>query len=192
MLPVEVERAPLPTLVIRQGGQAWTRPFTAVFEPGAGAAAQVVGVDQVDDGRALALRVHTSGYGRQTIISGDGDDARFNRDGQRLQGRYAIVAERDDHLQYLFLGYGRELSALGYALSARSDGASAALWQANGNWSYSASRALRLQVPAADWPARLEFTLDGRPVRIQGQPGSAQGKRVLVYDMPAMGATSIR
>jgi hypothetical protein len=192
MLPVEVERAPLPTLVIRQGGQAWTRPFTAVFEPGAGVPAQVVGVDQVDDGRALALRVHTSGYGRQTIISGDGDDARFNRDGQRLQGRYAIVAERDEHLQYLFLGYGRELSALGYALSARSDGASAALWQANGNWSYSASRALRLQVPAADWPARLEFTLDGRPVRIQGQPGSAQGKRVLVYDMPAMGATSIR
>jgi hypothetical protein len=192
MLPSGVEHAPLPTLVIRQHGQAWTRPFTAVFEPTADTAPQVLGVDQFEDGRALALRISTADHGRQTIISGDGDDVRFEHDGQRLQGRYGIVAERGAQLQYLFLGHGRKLAALGYALSAGGDGASAALWQADGRWLYSASRPLRLQVPAADWPANLEFTTEGRRVRIAGRMDTVDGRRVLMFDMPAMAAEPIR
>jgi hypothetical protein len=192
ILPRDVERAPLPTLVIRQHGEAWARPFTAVFEPGADTAPQVQDVEQVDDGRALALRVRTAGHGRQTIISGDGDDARFDRDGQRLQGRYGIVAEREGRLHYLFLGHGRELAALGYALSAAADGAAAALWQENGRWRYSASRPLHLQVPAADWPANLAFTLGGRQVQVAGRLRTVDGRRVLTFDMPAMAAAPIR
>jgi hypothetical protein len=192
MLPREIERAPLPTLVIRQRGEAWTRPFTAVFEPSADTAPLVAGVEQVIDRRALALRVRTAAHGNQTILSGDRDDALYRRDGQRLQGRYGIIAERDGRLQYLFLGHGRELAALGYALSSGSDGAAAALWQENGRWSYTGSQALRLQVPAADWPTVLEFRAGSRLVRLTGRPHTVDGKRVLTFDMPAMAAAPIR
>jgi hypothetical protein len=192
MLPREIEQARMPTLVIRQRGEAWTHPFTAVFEPSAEAAPQVLGVEQLGDGRALALRVRTAGHGRQTIMSGDDDDALFERDGMRLHGRYAIVSERADGPDYLFLGSGRELAALGYALSAQAGKASAALWREHRQWLYTASRPLRLQVPAADWPASLAFTVDGRPVRIAGRPGRVRGQRVLTFEMPAMAATALR
>jgi len=191
MLPRDVEQAPLPTLVIRQAGEAWLRPFTAVFEPGDGGPAQVRGVEQVSDGRALALRVRTADGGRQTIFSGAAADAVFQRDGQRLHGRYGIAAERDGQLLYLFLGQGREIASSGYALAAAGDGA-AALWRQDGRWLFSADRPVRLQVPAADWPAQLAVTVDGRTTRIAGRRRQVDGRTVLDYALPAMGAATIR
>jgi hypothetical protein len=191
MLPREVEQAPLPTLVIRQAGEAWTRPFTAVFEPGDGGPAHVLEVEQLGDGRALALRVRTADGGRQTIFSGDANDAVFSRDGQRLRGRYGIAAERGGQLQYLFLGHGREIASAGYVLSAKDD-AAAAVWQQDGRWLFTASRPVRLQVPAADWPARLEITTGGRTTRIAARRRVVDGKPVLDYALPAMAAAPIR
>jgi hypothetical protein len=191
MLPRAIEQAPLPTLVIRQDGEAWTRPFTAVFEPGDGGAAHVLAVEQVGDGHALALRVRTVDGGRQTILSGDADDAVFERDGQRLRGRYGIAAERDGRLEYLFLGRGRDIASSGYALSAQDD-AAAALWRQDGRWLFTASRPVRLQVPAADWPAHLEITVGGRTSVVPARRRVAGGTPVLEYDLPALPATPIR
>jgi hypothetical protein len=192
MLPPEIERAPLPTLVIRQSGEAWTHPFTAVFEPTAGNAAQVLGVDEIDVEGALALRVRTSGGGRQTIVSGEDDGARFERDGQRLLGRYGIVAERNGQLDYLFLGHGRELAALGYSLSSAIEGTAAALWQEGGRWMFTASRPVRLQVPAVGWPKTLAFTDGTRQVRVAARAATVDGRPALLFDLPAMPAGAIR
>jgi len=192
MLPADVERAPLPTLVIRQNGEAWKHPFTAVFEPTAGNAAQVLGVDEVDAGDALALRVRSAGGARQTIVSGEEDDTRFERDGQRLRGRYGIIAERNGQLDYLFLGHGRELAALGYGLAASGDGTAAALWQEGGRWMFTASRPVRLQVPADGWPKTLSFSDGARQVRIAARAVTIDGRRMLSFDLPAMPAAAIR
>ncbi|WP_198120048.1 heparinase II/III domain-containing protein [Massilia rhizosphaerae] len=192
MLPRDVERSPLPTLVIRQHGEAWARPFTAVFEPGDGGPARVLGVEQVGDGRALALRVRTKDGGRQTIMSGDADDAVFARDGQRLRGRYGIAAERDGALLYLFLGHGREIASSGFALAADADDVAAALWHQDGRWLFSASRPVRLQVPAAGWPDRLQVTAGGRALRVAARRRTVDGTPVLEYALPAMAAAPLR
>jgi hypothetical protein len=191
MLPRAIEQAPLPTLVIRQDGEAWTHPFTAVFEPSDGGAAHVLGVEQVGDGRALALRVRTADGGRQTIFSGDADDAVFERDGQRLRGRYGIAAERGGRLEYLFLGRGRAIASSGYALSAQDD-AAAALWRQDGRWLFTASRPVRLQVPAADWPAQLRIAVGGRTIVVPARRRAAGGTPVLEYALPALAAAPIR
>jgi hypothetical protein len=192
MLPREIERAPLPTLVIRQKGEAWAHPFTAVYEPNGGTAPQVLNVEQVDQGHALALKVDTAGNRRQTIVSGDGDDASYRNGGIGLKGRYAIVSEEKGQLDYLFLGDGRELAALGYAVSTAANGSSVAIWRAGSHWQYSANQPARLRVPASEWPARLDFTLDGKASKITGQARTVDGRRVVEFDLPAMGATTIR
>ncbi|WP_229262005.1 heparinase II/III domain-containing protein [Duganella guangzhouensis] len=192
MLPSEIERAPLPTLVIRQRGEAWTHPFTAIFEPAENGASLVREVEQIDDGHALALRVSTAGERRQTIISGDAADAQYQRDGVQLRGRYAIVAERGGQLDYLFLGRGSTLSASGYALSADSGDTAAALWRDDGRWMYTSDRPIQLQVPAADWPSTLSLTVDGREIRLAGQARSVDGKAAWLFQLPASPATTLR
>jgi hypothetical protein len=47
-------------------------------------------------------------------------------------------------------------------------------------------------VPAADWPARLDITVDGRTTRIAARRRVVDGKPVLDYALPALAATPIR
>ncbi|MDB5950221.1 MAG: hypothetical protein JWR65_2076 [Massilia sp.] len=76
VLPAGLDKLPLPTLVIRQTGEAWARPFTAVFEAVKGnMAASVLGVEEIVPravaGNALGLRVTTALGRHQTIMSTD-------------------------------------------------------------------------------------------------------------------------
>jgi len=191
MLPEGVDTMPLQTLVIRQLGEAWSHPFTAVFEAASdGATGAVQNVEEIippqAKGQAVALRVTAKGGERQTIISSDG--AVYVHGGQRLVGRYGIAAEKNGVLDYLFLGHGREISAQGYAIAARNGGASAALWQAQGQWHYTASHPATLRVPAA-WPAELTLP-DGR--RVRARSATMDGKQVRVFELPAMAAGRLR
>ncbi|SFU56285.1 heparinase II/III domain-containing protein [Pseudoduganella namucuonensis] len=199
MLPAGVDKLPMQTLVVRQSGEAWTRPFTAVFEAmGNGTPDSVLKVEEIipegGAGRAAGLRVTATGERRQTIMSNDGDGVTFAHGGQRLVGRYGIAAERGGELDYLFLGHGREVAGLGYAIAAagEGDGASAALWRSQGRWLYTASRPARLRVPAAAWPAGITLRGGGGIVRISGRAAVVGGRRVRIFDMPAMAATTIR
>jgi hypothetical protein len=66
------------------------------------------------------------------------------------------------------------------------------LWRQDGRWLFSADRPVRLQVPAADWPAQLAVTVDERTIRITGRRRQVDGRNVLEYALPAMGAATIR
>ena len=200
MLPAGVDKLPLQTLVVRQSGEAWSRPFTAVFEAvGNDTAGSVLSVEELipqgSAGHSAGLRVTATGARRQTIMSNDGDGIVFTYGQQRLLGRYGIVAEQGGALDYLFLGHGREVAGLGYAIAAGSGGASAALWRSQGRWLYTASHPARLRVPAGEWPAELTLRgaeADGAVIRIRGRAAVVDGRQVRIFDMPAMPATSIR
>lgn len=184
MLPSGMDRQPLQTVVIRQRGEAWTHPFTAILEASEGnESGHVLGVEEIDGGaHSVGLRVSTAGGGRQTILSSDGDDGHFAPAGLQLSGRYGIVAERNGKLDYLFLGSGRSLGGLGYRITFARQTGHAALWQQDGHWYYAASQPARLEVPAAEWPVQPAI---GKAVRLRG--GAAR-----TYDMPATGAVLLR
>lgn len=197
MLPEGLDRMPLQTLVVRHAGPAWQHPFTAVLEAeSTEAPASVLAVEEVlpreANGHAVGLRVSTAGNGRQTIMSTDGAAAVYAHAGQRLVGRYGIVAERDGVLEYLFLGQGSEVAGQGYAIASDSADASAAVWRERGTWFYTGSRAARLRVPADAWPRDIVLNTDGRKVRLRSRLATAGGKPVRIFDMPPLAATPIR
>lgn len=193
MLPAGLDKARMPTLVVRQGGQAWTRPFGVVFDPVRGDAAPLVeGVEELaPSDHAYGLRVTAAGDRRQTIMSTDRAAGLFQHGGTLLQGRYGIAAERAGELEYLFLGHGREVSAHGFSIRAKMDGASAALWRDGAKWFYTGSAAAQLHVPA-DWPAGITILVNGKPVRLKARPEGAAGRQRRVFDMPAMAAGPVR
>jgi hypothetical protein len=196
LLPAALDKLPLPTLVIRQTGEAWTRPFTAVFEAVKGSMpASVLGVQEIvpkaASGHALGLRVTTAGGRRQTIMSSDGPKGVFADAGLLLDGRYGIVAELQDGLDYLFLGSGREVAGKGYAIRTAQYDSSAALWQANGHWFFTGSHAATLRVPAASWSGALEVRIGARATKVRGRLISTHGQSVWEFALPAMAAAPI-
>ncbi len=192
-LPSGIDKLPLQTLVVRQTGEAWSQPFTAVFEAVKNdGSAGVLAVDELKGGgHATGLRVINSGGG-QTIMSGDSDSAAFVDGDRRLVGRYGIAADRGGALHYLFLGHGSEVAGHGYAISSVKAGAAAALWREQGQWRYTASGPVRLRVPAGDWPGELSFVADGRTVKIKARSATFAGRAVRVFELPASAATLIR
>lgn len=198
LLPAGIDTLPLPTLVIRQTGEAWSHPFTAVFEALKDQApASVLNVEEIiPQAGALGLCVTTVGGRRQTILSNDAAGGRYASAGLGLTGRYGIVAERAGGaaagLDFLFLGSGREISGKGYAIRAAAADASAALWQAGGHWYYSASQAATLRVPAAGWAGVLTLQTGGKASSITGRVIKVDGRAVREFAMPAMAAAQIR
>jgi hypothetical protein len=194
MLPGGIDKLPLQTLVIRQAGEAWSDPFTAIFEanddkaPGA-----VLGVEKLATAAGgAALRVSTAGERRQTIVSHDSEGGKFAQGGVRVTGRYGIVAERAGELDFLFLGQGAEIAGHGYAIIGSEPLSAAALWQADGQWMYAGDRATRLCVPATLWPREISVRIGATMLRIPARRETIGGKAMLVYDMPSLAATRIR
>lgn len=113
-----------PTLVVRQQGSAWERPFLAVYEPfqgrGGYAVTSVERLTGTDEGNFTALRVTEATTGQRQLIFESGQPAReFSVGDARFKGRYGVAAfGKDESLRYLYLGKGSSLAWKGFAISA--------------------------------------------------------------------------
>ena len=122
--PPPYDKAPTPVLVVRQTGEAWTRPFAAIYEPSAGAGA-------VRAVTALASRGQFSGFKivsqladrtltQLVLVSASADGEFSDSDlGLTFRGRYAVVSfDERERLISLYLGEGTSLRFRGHELSA--------------------------------------------------------------------------
>jgi hypothetical protein len=132
--PAPYDKSPAPILVIRQRGEAWTRPFAVIYEPSSSATANSVrSVMALRDGDAFAgFKIVSEVAGRRltqlVLIPPDAErefaDAAH---GVAFRGRYAVVTlGADATVSHLYLGEGRALSAGGIRLAATADRAVAA------------------------------------------------------------------
>ncbi|WP_306392202.1 heparinase II/III domain-containing protein [Telluria beijingensis] len=196
MLPDGIDKLSSKVLVVRQAGEAWSHPFSAVIEAVRDAAPpQVLAVEEIMPGReaehAYGLRVTAAGGRVQTVMSNDRADGIYDHGGKRLAGRYGIVAERDGQLDYLFLGHGTAIAGQDHALAAAGGAVSAALWRSDGKWRYSGSGPVQLRVPARGWPASLSLRTKEGVVRVAARALREAGRDYKVFVMPATGAAAL-
>jgi len=118
---------PTPTIICRQEGEAWTRPFVAVYEPSkAVGPANVAGVEWIDKsqpGSFTALKV-TNGKGSSQMIFQDVTGEKAQRGSAwSFQGHYGVVGlSSKGEVGYLYLGEGSTITYQGYSLVAMSAG----------------------------------------------------------------------
>ena len=163
-LPAEFMEMPMPTVLVRQSGEAWRRPFVAVYEPYLGAdgpaiarvrAAQVEGdssglaacvVEGLarDRGKDSALKV--------LLAQDDQPTAVHSFEGCDFRGGFGAITMRDGAISEIYLGLGQTLGDK-RVLVAAADGAasvSASLIRQPEGWLYSSTAAIK---------AGLEFAI---------------------------------
>jgi hypothetical protein len=121
-LPAGIAELPMPTIVARQTGEAWKRPFVTVFEPAVASHRSIKSITSI--GSDGIIVENTSGS-RQTIFY--------------TNGTYSVISETKGELQYLFLGNGRTISKAGYQITAKEGNVTAALCKKNNEWFFTSS-----------------------------------------------------
>lgn len=167
-MPYNIKEQPTLTFVARQKGEAWTRPFVALFEP---SSVQMPGsIRSVDfpavesDGAesAVGIRV-THKKGRvDRILSTDNPASLCTMEGMKAKAAYALwvgPAEQDGCI--LFLGSGTWLEVPGVRVEA-AELCDVLLERRNGKWYYSASKPCLAQLDGHEF--RLEAAMEPRPV----------------------------
>lgn len=109
-VPAAIGALPLHTMVLRQAGEAWNRPFVAVYEPvqtATGAAirqVRMLALAKAPEG-AVAVRVEQDGGRQQTILSAANEKDVVEAGELACQGSYG-VADVGPHEESLLLGHG--------------------------------------------------------------------------------------
>ncbi|WP_066630764.1 hypothetical protein [Labilibacter marinus] len=116
-------------LAIRQQGEAWNRPFVAVFEPSVGSSSSVQSIEPLKDGDKIVGAKVVSKVGiaviTDYIISQDNTDEIYINKKLKLKfkGRFAIVRTKDNNEKTtisLYIGEGKELNYKGNKVIASS------------------------------------------------------------------------
>lgn len=122
-MPYDIKAQPTLTYVARQSGEAWKRPFAAVFEPrGAVNGGSIASVSYPEaeadrEGSHLAVNVRHKDGREDVILSSDNARARVKACGVEMKGEYAVAGK-----DFWLLSSGTELKAPGVSITLRKPG----------------------------------------------------------------------
>lgn len=116
----------VPTLLVRQEGEAWKRPFAAVFEPyGKGAQSTIKRVRRMqgvpDSGSTVAIAIeHNEQLDNQVdyVLNSTDENATTDAEDVRFQGIFGVVQTGSVGFKGMYLGSGKSLSYRGHSLKA--------------------------------------------------------------------------
>lgn len=189
IVPQDIGNLPLHTLVVRQTGEAWNRPFVSIVEPSSTdhlptvAAVHMVPI-ALSPADAVALRVDCKDGSRQIILSTTSEEQVLRAEDTAFEGTYAVIG-RSANSESLFLGNGVWISSRDLKLELNGEPGSAFVRMSGARLSLELTRPGKLTVPAAGGATMLRLgarLLAGKSVR-------KGGTRLLVFVLPAMPLT---
>ncbi|MFI3282414.1 MAG: hypothetical protein SNG10_02655, partial [Rikenellaceae bacterium] len=186
----EIESAPIPALIVRQNGEAWRRPFVAIYEPYTTSEGKTIErVDYIEsaDDDFVGIEVCSNGGVREYILNTTQADKRLSlKDvGAEFQAVYGVVSTREDKLSYLFMGSGQLLSYGGYSISSQYGAAAVTAlveWTDEGI-KVKSDGVVELSIPKGELSTTLSYTDNaGKPQTIQGVTEGSS----IVYTLPLL------
>lgn len=189
MIPDSIAALPMPTLVVRQSGNAWNKPFVAVFEPSTAQAPK--SIQQINSFMSETLQpdfvgliVESKGDIKDHIFSSS-HPALVNEQDIRFSGTLGIVRTLKDQPSFLFLGNGTLISKAGYSLKAETI-TSAAINIGTGECMFTSDQPITLLMPdtfpkGREVHARLQRN---NREKITGKRMLQNGKKVVSFNLP--------
>jgi hypothetical protein len=109
-----------PTLVVKQQGEAWTRPFVAVYEPYSGNGDQIQSVEIISSDEALpasVVRVTNKDSVVQLVFQSGEDNQLISKGNWQFKGTFAVVQLKKGMVEELYLGSGSSIRYGDYSIS---------------------------------------------------------------------------
>ncbi|HVM61323.1 MAG TPA: serine hydrolase [Verrucomicrobiae bacterium] len=175
----KLDELPMPTLIVRQQGDAWRRPFVVVFEPcmesdGASVRSVRGGETRAGDEELAACVVEwrCSETGQKSacraLLMQDDDPTRERQvEGCTFQGVFGAVISRDGIPSELYLGHGRSIGTAMVSATSAGDGpVSLSLVHDAEGWRCTANAPVKVNV-TANGKTKTSVVPAGRDVRVR-------------------------
>lgn len=138
-VPTELQSLLVPTLIVRQRGPAWDKPFVAVFEPihlDEGPTIKSIRRLEVSDatGDFVGIGVESRDGLNQFILNSTDNSEVKTSEGIGFSGTYGVVSEDGDGIVSVYLGKGQALMKDGYGIYGKGSEVSASLERVDGQW----------------------------------------------------------
>jgi hypothetical protein len=192
MIPKDIADLPLPTIVARQSGEAWTRPFVAVYEPSASNAPPSIAsirsfspADAPEDYVGIAVEGRVGD--KQWIFSQNGTSHRVSYQSMKVDGAFAVIGEIKGATEYLFLGAGKKVAERGLSITAKTDHATAALSKRGDAWYFTSDEPVTVTFPRSEIHNKTSLHLigDKRQVSFWGKEEMVGKVRAVAFELPA-------
>ncbi|WP_162628059.1 heparinase II/III domain-containing protein [Arcticibacterium luteifluviistationis] len=186
VIPDEIVKDPLLTTVVRQYGEAWTKPFIAVYEPSTETEpATISNVEYFKSGNSensfVGLKIESLDNRTDYVFSSD-IHAVYKHDGISFEGTYALATTENDATT-LFLGAGKSISKEGYSIEVLGKKSGSAALVLGSEMMLSCDEAILLTIP--------DFLQEGKPVLnigmkpLNGSRAIIDGKAYISFKVPA-------
>ncbi len=144
-VPRELQQLPVPTLIVRQEGEAWSRPFVAVYEPyyqaDGGALKKIRTLEPRNPaGNFVGIAVQTKEDGTQYIFNHTDDSAKVLVQDMIFLGNYGIISVGKQGIESFYLGRGRALIKDGMGIDGQGEVVRASLEKVDDKWFYSSDQ----------------------------------------------------
>ncbi len=186
----EIESAPIPAMIVRQNGEAWNRPFVAIYEPYTEKEGKTIeSVDYIDSSNSdfVGIEVKSKSGAKEYILNcTDASNVMAIKDiDVEFQAAYCVVSQKSDKLSYLFMGNGQQLSYAGYVIESATPNATVLVEWVDGGIKVKSDAAVTLRMPYAKkgGVSQLSYTdCDGEKKSISG---AVKGKTI-TYSLPVL------
>ncbi|KAA6324596.1 hypothetical protein EZS27_026093 [termite gut metagenome] len=173
---------PLPTLIVKQKGEAWARPFVAVYHPYTSkegtAVKSVAYFGNTKD--FVGIAIQSTNKTDYVFNSSSGESVVSYRDMQ-FKGVYAVVGETGGRLNTLFLGEGETIERGDWSIRTKALGTQVSLNRTGEIFELVTSGAIQLKMPLSAGKQPVVSTLAHPDEKIQG---TVQADRFFFIELP--------
>ena len=150
-IPDELMDKQLPTLIIRQKGEAWNRPFVVVYHPyTATEGASVKSVDYFGNtGDFIGIAVQSSSR-TDYIFNSSSGEPEITYHNMQFKGNYAVVCVTNGSPEVLFLGEGQLLSMGKWSIASNEKAIQASFCRSGNAYTLTASANMTLTIPVVE------------------------------------------
>ncbi|MEO6231712.1 MAG: heparinase II/III family protein [Ferruginibacter sp.] len=195
-LPKEIAELPMPTIVARQSGEAWTKPFVAVYEPSTNSQPKSVAtitafkpVNAPTD--FVGLKVTGKSGDEQFIYAASDSTKQVAYNDQSFNGTYGVISKENNKLKYLFIGSGKKIESGGYSIVSQDVNVGAALENKNSSWYFTSSAPVRISIPVTEFSGKAWMKCSINNKTYTGKPVKQNGQSLIVFMLPPSTYTKI-
>lgn len=170
-IPEELRERPLPTLIVRQKGEAWDKPFVSIFYPyRAGEDKSLKSVDYFGNQKDFVGIIVKSENRTDYIFNSAVEQQTVAYEDMQFEGDYAIIGETEQESQLLFLGNGKLLQKGKWRINAESSPVNVSMYKEDGVWEIDVSGVVDITVPSNVQPQVANIKETGGEISTNTQP----------------------